>query len=116
MWKHERREKQAMEKEVDRYIDGIGGDWGKDFRYFRLVAKAYSENLYTEHPYAQAAKQTGSSYSAVQQGAGRAAKKLWETGQDTLKRDLGRPGMTYPGPLALARWIARVVTQNFADW
>lgn len=105
-----------MEKEVDRYIDGIGGDWGKDFQYFRLVAKAYSGNLYTERPYTKAAEQTGSSYGAVQQGAGRAARKLWETGQETLKQDLGRPGMTYPGPLALARWIARVVTQNFADW
>ncbi len=105
-----------MEQKADRYIDRMGGEWGLDFQYFRGVVKIYCENIRAQKPYERVAGQFRSTYGAIQQGSGRAAKRLWSSGKEILKRDLRRPAMLYPGPLSLARWVARVVTDDLTDW
>ena len=105
-----------MKNEIEDYIDRMGGDWTLDYQYFREVAKIYYLDLCSAYPYDQVAQNHRTTYCAVQKGAGRAAESLWRTGKEMLCKDLGRTDMDYPGPLGLARCIARAVTRNKEGW
>lgn len=105
-----------MKNEIEDYIDRMGGDWTVDFQYFRDVTKIYYQDLCAAYPYEQVAKNHRATYCAVQRGSSRAADSLRQTGAEMLCKDLGRTQMDYPGPLGLARCIARAVTRNKEDW
>lgn len=105
-----------MIHEIDSYIDKLGGNWTLNHQYLRSIAKLFHADIRTTQVYQRAAEEMGSSYCAVQRGAGRAAEEVWETGKELLRKDLERPNLTYPGPQALARWIARAVAKNTGEW